>query len=80
MTYRNRELIREPLAMIRGNREEEDMLDVLVEEYGGVSRSEAYRLALLDMAMQKRHERNSLAPRRINQTVDKYVFGGLLAA
>ena len=80
MTYRNRELIREPLALIRGSREERDALDELIDEYGGVSRAEAYRLALLEIAMQKRHERNSLAPRRIAQTIDKNAFGGLLAA
>lgn len=50
MTYQNRELIRKPVAMIRGHEAEMDEMDFLVEYYGGVSRAEAYRLALLEMA------------------------------
>ncbi|CAN7593958.1 hypothetical protein LJR039_004337 [Pseudorhodoferax sp. LjRoot39] len=80
MSYRNRALVREPLALIRGSSDEQEEMDFLIEEYGGVSRAEAYRLALLDMARMKRHARNSLSPSRIGQSLDKSSFGGLVAA
>ncbi|EFI58729.1 MULTISPECIES: hypothetical protein [Comamonas] len=80
MTYRKRELVRRPSAMVRTNEKEESELDILVEFYGGVSKSEAFRLALLEIAREKRHESNSLAPRRLAQPVDGNAFSCLRAA
>lgn len=80
MTYRKRELVRRPSAMVRTNDREESELDILVECYGGVSKSEAFRLALLEIAREKRHAANSLTPRRLPQTVDNNAFSCLRAA
>jgi predicted nucleotidyltransferase len=80
MTYRKREILRRPSAMVRTNEKEESELDILIDYYGGVSKSEAFRLALLEIAREKRHEANSLAPRRLQQTVDENAFSCLRAA
>ena len=80
MAYRNRNRLRAPLALVRGDIEEQEAMDELIDAYGGVSRGEAYRLALLEMVRIKRHARNSLAADRITQTVDRNAFGGLIAA
>ena len=80
MTYRNRELVRTPSAMVRTNETEESELDILVEYYGGVSKSEAFRLALLEMAREKRHEANSLSAPRMLPALDNSVFNRLRSA
>lgn len=76
MTYRNRSLIRKPHALLRINEEEAPDFEFLVEYYGGGSPAEIYREALRELAKLKRHERNSLAPNRLDRTV----FGSLHAA
>lgn len=80
MTYRKRELVRKPVALIRAHGSEIDDMDFLVDYYGGVSRAEAYRLGLLELAHAKRHEANSLSARRVGQAVDKNAFSGLMTA
>lgn len=80
MTYRKREILRRPSAMVRTNEKEESELDILIDYYGGVSKSEAFRLALLEIAREKRHAANSLAPNRLPQTVDGNAFSCLRAA
>ncbi len=76
MTYRNRKLVRKPVAMLRANDEELLDFDFVVDYFGGEEPSVAYRLAVQEFARMKRHEANSLAPSR----VDRNAFGGLLAA
>lgn len=76
MTYRNRALVRKPVAMLRANPVEQDDLDFLVDWYGGGEPAAIYREALVQLAKAKRHEMNSLAPQRL----DKSVFGSLQAA
>lgn len=76
MTYRNRNLLRKPVAMLRANEEELPDLEFLVDYYGGGEPAAIYREALRELAQMKRHERNSLSPSR----VDRNAFGGLLAA
>jgi hypothetical protein len=76
MTYRNRKLIRKPVALLRANEEEMPDFDFVVEYFGGDEPSAAYRKAVQEFAKWKRHEANSLAPRR----VDRNAFGAYLAA
>lgn len=80
MTYRNRELIRRPIAMIRGNEQEEAALDSLVELYGGGERAAVFREVLLEIAMTKSHAANSLSARRMSANVDRNAFGAFAAA
>ena len=76
MTYRNRKLVRKPVALIRANEEEIGDLEFLVDYYGGGEPAAVFREALRDLAQMKRHERNSLSPAR----VDRNAFGALMAA
>lgn len=76
MSYRNRSLIRKPHALIRISDEEKADFEFLVEHYGGGAPAEIYREALKELARAKRHERNSLAPSRL----DRNVFGHLASA
>ncbi|GAB2471908.1 hypothetical protein GCM10027082_24280 [Comamonas humi] len=76
MTYRNRALVRKPSCMLRANETEQADLDFLVDEYGGGEPSAVLREILLEVARQKRHERNSLSHRRL----DRNAFGSLMAA
>lgn len=76
MTYRNRNLVRKPLAMLRVNPIEAEKLEFLVEVYGGGEPSAVFRDLLLKLADAKSHERNSLSPSRL----DKSSFGSLSAA
>lgn len=76
MTYRNRDLLRKPVALLRANPDEVADLDYLVDVYGGGSPSEIFRKVLLEQARLKRHERNSLAPNRLDRTA----FGSLQPA
>lgn len=80
MTYRNRSLVRRPVAMLRANEEEMPDLEFLVEYYGGGEPAAVFREALREIAQIKRHERNSLAAHRLSKNVDRNAFGGLLAA
>lgn len=77
---KNRKLVRKPAALIRANEAEKAELEFLVEYYGGGEPAAVYRDVLLEFAQMKRHERNSLSPSRISQSVDRNAFGGLLAA
>lgn len=76
MTYRNRALVRKPVAMLRANPVEQDDLDFLVDWYGGGEPAAIYREALVELAKAKRHEMNSLAPSRL----DRSAFGSMRAA
>lgn len=78
--YVNRKLVRKPVGMLRASEDERAELDFLVEYYGGGEPAAVFRDVLLEFAQMKRHERNSLSPSRINQSVDRNAFGGLLAA
>lgn len=80
MTLRNRKLVRKPIGMLRVNEEEQPDFDFAVEYFNGEEAAVAYRLAIREWAQMKRHERNSLSPSRIHQSVDRNAFGGLLAA
>lgn len=80
MTYKNRNLVRKPVGMLRINEEEAPDFEFVVDYFGGVQAAEAYRMAIREFARQKRHELNSLAPERVHQSVDRNAFGGLLAA
>ncbi|KQP36115.1 hypothetical protein [Pseudorhodoferax sp. Leaf274] len=72
--------LRKPIAMLRGNEDEEAELDQLVELYGGGERAAVLREVLLSVAREKRHEANSLSHRRMGSKLDKSAFGRLLAA
>lgn len=76
MTYRNRSLVRKPLALLRADEAEQADLDWLVDYLGGGERSAVLREQLVKLARAKRHEMNSLAPARL----DKSVFGSMHAA
>lgn len=80
MTYRNRGLVREPIALLRGHEAEKEELAFLVDYYGGGSPAEIYRNVLLEVAREKRHEANSLSAARIAPTLDNNAFGQLRAA
>lgn len=77
MTYRNRNLVRKPFAMLRANPTESDKLAFLVEVYGdGGEPSVVLRDVLVRLAEEEMHKRNSLSPSRL----DRSVFGSLAAA
>lgn len=76
MALRNKALLRKPHAMLRINAEEEADFEFLVDYYGGGEPAAIYREALKELARAKRHERNSLAPSRLDRTG----FGHLFAA
>jgi hypothetical protein len=75
MTYKYRELVRKPAGMLRVNSIEQEDLDFLVDFYGGGQPAEVWRRVLIEVAREKRHEVNSLSPKRVTPTVDKSPFG-----
>lgn len=77
MAYENRKLIRTPSAMLRTHDDEQAEFDWLVENWGkGGAPAEVYREFMLKCIQALRHERNSLAPSRL----DKNAFSMLRAA
>lgn len=76
MTYRNRSLVRKPVALLRANPQEQADLDFLVDHYGGGEPAAVFREALIELAKAKRHDANPLAPARL----DARQFPGLRSA
>ena len=66
MTYRNRDLVRKPHAMLRINAQEQEAFDWLVAHEGGGSPAEIYRRVLLEAIRAKRHAMNPIAPNRLD--------------
>lgn len=84
MTYRNRELIREPLCMLRASKEEREKLTRLAES---VSNGGAVAPTLLDLLLKLADEQETAADERVhagNATrrgrLDRNAFGALLSA
>jgi hypothetical protein len=66
MTLKNKKLRRTPLALIRGNPDEAALLEELVDAHGGGEPAVVYRDVLIAAARALLHERNSLAPERLD--------------
>lgn len=83
MTYKNRELIREPICMLRGSKEEREKLMRLAER---LSDGGAVAPTLLDALLrladeQEMVEWRSHVPNRSHRGgLDRNAFGALLAA
>lgn len=76
MTYKNRELIRKPHALLRLNEQEAQEFEWLVEAEGGGAPAEVYRNVLLEAIRARRHAANPIAANR----VDRNAFHGFAAA
>lgn len=83
MTYRNRDLIRKPICLLRGSKEEQEKLTRLAERMsnGGAVAPTLLEILLkaadeLEMADERMHSANATHRSR----VDRNVFGGLIAA
>ena len=83
MTYKNRELIREPICMLRGSKEQcEKLLRWAERRSNGGAVAPTLLEALLELADEmevqevRRHAPNPMSHGR----VDRNVFGGLIAA
>ena len=83
MIYKNRDLVREPICMLRGSKEEREKLLRLAER---LSRGGAVAPTLLDALLRYADEQEEMEMRlhdanaRRERGLDRNVFGGLLSA
>ncbi|MGF6212365.1 hypothetical protein [Comamonas sp. 4034] len=77
MAYENRDLVRVPICMLRGSKEEEEKLLRLAKRLSnGGSTAVALRDALLKLADEMEHERNPISFRQL----DRKSFGAMCTA